>query len=63
MVNHPQVSLLIDEEEEDCLQFLTKMEVEEFEDIKSGYRYDSIKLNLVKFQPHTDINVSPFSLF
>jgi len=38
MVNHPQVSLLIDEEEEDCLHFLTKMEVEEFDDIKSGYR-------------------------
>jgi len=30
--------LLIDEEEEDCLHFLNKMEVEEFEDIKSGYR-------------------------
>jgi template-activating factor I len=38
MVNHPQISLLIDEEEEDCLHFLSKMEVEEFEDIKSGYR-------------------------
>lgn len=38
MVNHPQLSLLIEEEEEDCLHFLTKMEVEEFEDIKSGYR-------------------------
>jgi len=38
MVNHPQVSLLIDEEEEDCLHFLKKMEVEEFDDIKSGYR-------------------------
>jgi len=38
MVNHPQVSLLIDEEEEDCLHFLVKMEVEEFDDIKSGYR-------------------------
>jgi template-activating factor I len=38
MVNHPQISLLIDEDEEDCLHFLTKLEVEEFEDIKSGYR-------------------------
>jgi len=38
MVNHPQLSLLIDEEEEDCLHFLAKLEVEEFEDIKSGYR-------------------------
>jgi len=38
MVNHPQISLLIDEDEEDCLHFLSKLEVEEFEDIKSGYR-------------------------
>lgn len=38
MVNHPSISLLIDEDEEDCLHFLTKLEVEEFEDIKSGYR-------------------------
>jgi len=37
MVNHPQLSLLIDEEGEDCLHFMNKMEVEEFEDIKSGY--------------------------
>jgi template-activating factor I len=38
MVNHPQISLLIDEEEEDCLHFLNKLEVEESEDVKSGYR-------------------------
>ena len=37
-VNHPQISVIIDEEEEECLQFLNKLEVEEFEDIKSGYR-------------------------
>jgi len=38
MVNHPQLSLLIDEESEDCLHFMSKMEVEEFEDIKSGFK-------------------------
>ena len=38
-VNHPQISTILDEEEEDCLHYLTKLEVEEFEDIKSGYRY------------------------
>ena len=27
-----------EEDEEDCLQYLNKLEVEEFEDIKSGYR-------------------------
>ncbi|XP_039278382.1 protein SET isoform X2 [Nilaparvata lugens] len=37
-VNHPQISAILDEEEEDCLHYLSKLEVEEFEDIKSGYR-------------------------
>lgn len=37
-MNHPQVSGILDEGEEDCLQALNKLEVEEFEDIKSGYR-------------------------
>ena len=37
-VNHPQVSALLDEEEEECLHYMTQLEVEEFDDIKSGYR-------------------------
>ncbi|XP_033114884.1 protein SET-like [Anneissia japonica] len=37
-VNHPQVSALLDEEDEEALHYLTKVEVQEFEDIKSGYR-------------------------
>ncbi|KDR10925.1 protein SET-like [Zootermopsis nevadensis] len=37
-VNHPQISAILDEDEEDCLHYLTKLEVEEFDDIKSGYR-------------------------
>lgn len=37
-VNHPQVSALLIEEDEEALQYLTKVEVQEFEDIKSGYR-------------------------
>ncbi|XP_049846993.1 protein SET isoform X2 [Schistocerca gregaria] len=37
-VNHPQIAAILEEEEEDCLHYLTKLEVEEFEDIKSGYR-------------------------
>lgn len=37
-VNHPQISAILDEDEEECLQFMTKVEVEEFEDIKSGYK-------------------------
>merc|ERR1711863_181743 len=37
-INHPQITAIIEEEEEDCLQYLNKLEVEEYEDIKSGYR-------------------------
>lgn len=37
-VNHPQISAILDEEEEECLHYLTLLEVEEFDDIKSGYR-------------------------
>lgn len=37
-VNHPQISAILDEDEEDCLHYLTQLEVEEFDDIKSGYR-------------------------
>ena len=44
-INHPQISSIIEEDEEDALQYLNKLEVEEFEDIKSGYR---IKLHFNK---------------
>lgn len=37
-VNHPQISAILDEDEEECLQFMTRVDVEEFEDIKSGYK-------------------------
>ena len=37
-INHPQMQLYIDEEDEEALQYMTSLEVEEFEDIKSGYR-------------------------
>ncbi|KAK2090825.1 hypothetical protein P7K49_030109 [Saguinus oedipus] len=39
-VNHPQVSALLGEEDEEELHYLTRVEVTEFEDIKSGYRID-----------------------
>jgi len=38
VINHPQISMLIDEEEEDCLHFLNKLEVEEFENVENGFR-------------------------
>lgn len=37
-VNHPQLSPLIDDEEVDCLQYVTKIEVEDFENIKFGFK-------------------------
>jgi len=37
-INHPQLSGIIEEDEEDALQYLSKLEVEEFEDIKSGFK-------------------------
>ncbi|XP_044538440.1 protein SET-like isoform X1 [Gracilinanus agilis] len=39
-VNHPQVSALLGEEDEEALHYMTRVEVAEFEDIKSGYRID-----------------------
>jgi len=36
-VNHPQVSALLNEDDEEVLQHLKKVEVCEFDDIKSGY--------------------------
>ena len=37
-VNHPQLSTLLDEDDEEALQYLKKVDVQEFEDIKSGYK-------------------------
>jgi len=36
--NHPQISSIVTEKDEEALSFLTELEVEEFEDIKSGYK-------------------------
>ncbi|XP_006623622.1 protein SET isoform X1 [Apis laboriosa] len=37
-VNNKEIAEILEEDEEDALRFLNKLEVEEFEDIKSGYR-------------------------
>ncbi|KAK7804612.1 hypothetical protein U0070_003783 [Myodes glareolus] len=39
-ISHPQVSALFVEEDEEAQHYLTRVEVTEFEDIKSGYRID-----------------------
>lgn len=36
-INHPQISALLDEDDEDALHFLTKVEVHEIDDLKAGY--------------------------
>jgi len=36
--NHPQVSSIVTEKDEEALAYLSEMEVEEFDDIKSGYK-------------------------
>jgi len=37
-INHPQISALLTEDDEEALQALQKLEVQEFEDIKTGYK-------------------------
>ncbi|PIO71339.1 nucleosome assembly protein [Teladorsagia circumcincta] len=37
-LNHPQLSSIIDESEEQALTHLSNIEVDEFDDIKSGFR-------------------------
>lgn len=37
-VNHPQISAILEEDEEECLQALHSVNIEEFDDIKSGYK-------------------------
>uniref|UniRef100_A0A2R9BM43 SET nuclear proto-oncogene n=1 Tax=Pan paniscus TaxID=9597 RepID=A0A2R9BM43_PANPA len=39
-VNHPEVSALPGEEDEEALHYLTRVEMTDFDDIKSGYRID-----------------------
>ena len=48
-INHPQLQVLIDEEDEEALQYMTFLEVEEFEDIKSGYRIKFVSSLVVSF--------------
>lgn len=51
-VNHPQVSALLNEEDEEALQSLVKVEVQEFEDIKSGYKINFVSLCSLNFGIH-----------
>jgi len=44
LVCHAHLSELISEEDEEALQSLIRVEVHEFEDIKSGYKIDFVRL-------------------
>lgn len=37
-MNHPQLSLIIPDEQQRCLEHLENLFIEEFEDIKNGYK-------------------------
>uniref|UniRef100_UPI00398E88CB protein SET-like n=1 Tax=Pristiophorus japonicus TaxID=55135 RepID=UPI00398E88CB len=52
-LNHPQLSALIDDNDEEAFNYMMRLEVEEFEDIKSGYR---IKFNFSE-NPYFDNNL------
>ena len=39
------MSALLGEEDEEALHYLTRVEVTEFEDIKSGYRIDFVSIS------------------
>jgi len=45
-----QVSALLSEEDEEALQYLKKVEVQEFEDIKSGYKINFVSLYIFHLQ-------------
>lgn len=40
LVNHGRISELVTEQDEEALQYLTRLDVKEFDDIKSGYKID-----------------------
>ncbi|KAK7791843.1 hypothetical protein R5R35_011047 [Gryllus longicercus] len=68
-VNHPQMSTILGEDEEDCLHYLSKLEVEDFEDIKSGYRitlyFDEnpyFENDVVTKEFHLGVSSDPFAL-
>lgn len=62
-MNHPQVSALLNEEDEEALQYLSKVEVQEFEDIKSGYKINfvsagSFRVKSTSFLEISEVDVS-----
>lgn len=44
-INHPQISALMNEEDEEVLQYLTKLEVQECSEGKTGYTISFVRLS------------------
>ena len=51
----PAVSALLGEEDEEALHYLSRVEVTEFEDIKSGYRIDFVSIANVALSHHEEV--------
>lgn len=49
-INHPQISALMSEEDEDALQYLTKLEVQECSEGKTGYTISFVSGVVPNFQ-------------
>ena len=49
-----QVSALLSEEDEEALQYLKKVEVQEFEDIKSGYKINFVSVCIFYLLEHSN---------
>lgn len=45
LLNHPQFPELLGEEDETVLQYLENLKVDEFEDVKSGYRINLVSVS------------------
>ena len=53
LVSHGRLSELISEEDEEALQSLSRVEVHEFDDIKSGYKIDFVSLRCFSAKDRT----------
>ena len=43
LTNHPAISQLLNEEDEQALIYLENLTVDEFEDVKSGYKISMVR--------------------
>ena len=60
LVSHERLSELISEEDEEALQSLSRIEVHEFDDIKSGYKIDFVSSFRSSDHCFTDLHLVGF---